>query len=212
MIRLKVKVCGIRDRDNMLAIADAGPDLMGFIFYSRSLRFVGTDPDPALFTDVPNGITPVAVFVNAYMEKILDTTRRYQIGAVQLHGMEPPEMCQALKRHGLTVIKALSADALDDRQTMEAYSHAADQLLFDTPTRSHGGSGRQFDWKKLEKIHVTVPFFLSGGIGPEDCERIRGLELPGFSGVDINSRFETEPGMKDAEKVDGFIKCLKDGT
>jgi phosphoribosylanthranilate isomerase len=210
---LKVKVCGIRDRENMLAIAETGPDYMGFIFYPRSLRFVGEDPDPSLFLDVPEKISPVAVFVNAYMERILDITRRYRIGTVQLHGMEPPELCQAIKQHGLTVIKALSADALDDPRTLEVYSPVADHLLFDTPTRSHGGSGRQFDWSKLEKIHVSGSFFLSGGIGPDDSTRIRELELPGFSAVDINSRFETEPGIKDVNKIAGFIKCLReDGT
>lgn len=206
----KIKICGMTDPGNVEAICLLQPDFLGYIFYSRSLRFVGKDPDPAIFSNVPGSIERVAVFVNEHLERMIEIMARYHIHMVQLHGMEPPETCAALKSIGKKVIKVFPADQADNASLMEQYSRCSDYFLFDTPVKTYGGSGRKFDWDVLKKLDTKKPFFLSGGIGVKDAGVIKSLSIPKMHAVDINSRFETEPGIKDIKKVEEFIKSVRD--
>jgi phosphoribosylanthranilate isomerase len=207
---LKVKVCGMTDPENVQAVCRYQPDFLGFIFYHRSVRYVGNNPDPELFSAVPEGIRKTAVFVNKHYEKMIDLTGKYGIEVLQLHGMESPETCKALRIHGKTVIKVFPGDQLENKQLLSDYTRAADYFLFDTPVKFHGGSGRKFDWSALSRLRSDMSFFLSGGISPNDAELIKAIDLPTFYAADVNSRFETEPGIKDPELVGKFINEIRD--
>ncbi len=211
MDQLKCKVCGLTDPQNVAEVSAQLPDYVGFIFYPRSLRYVGHNPDPALFSAVFEGVEKTAVFVNEYYERIIEITEKFGIRTIQLHGMESPEICNSLRFHGLEVIKVFPGDQLENVRLLKDYEEAADYFLFDTPTRTHGGSGRKFDWTRLENCRTPKRFFLSGGISVDDAEHLQALDLKGLYGVDINSRFETAPGVKDPVLVGDFINTLRNG-
>ncbi len=208
MERLKIKVCGMTEPRNVRAVCSYGPDYIGYIFYDKSARYVGDNPDPELFRHVPEGTKMTAVFVNEYYERMVELTDKYGIDVVQLHGMESPQTCSALRLRGKTVIKVFPGDQLDNHTLLQDYQGVADYFLFDTPVISYGGSGRKFDWSGLDRLVTDTEFFLSGGISIDDAQQLKALEIPGLSAVDINSRFETEPGIKDAELVGEFIKRM----
>lgn len=210
MSDLKVKVCGMTDPENVQAVCKYRPDYIGFIFYHRSVRYVGREPDPELFSAVPEGVRKTAVFVNEHYEKMIAITDKHGIEVLQLHGMESPETCKALRIHGKTVIKVFPGDQLENERLLSDYSGAADFFLFDTPVKSHGGSGRKFDWTALNRLRSDVNFFLSGGISGADTELLKAIDMSSFYAVDINSRFETEPGMKDPELAGKFINEIRD--
>ncbi len=207
---LKVKVCGMTDPGNVQAVCKYQPDYIGFIFYHRSVRYVGSEPDPELFSSVPKDVSKTAVFVNEHYEKMVEISDKHGIGVLQLHGMESPETCKALRIHGKTVIKVFPGDQLENERLLSDYSGAADYFLFDTPVISHGGSGRKFDWSILGRLRSEVKFFLSGGISMSDIELLKSIDRPSFYAVDINSRFETEPGIKDPEMAGKFINEIRD--
>jgi phosphoribosylanthranilate isomerase len=211
MSDLKVKVCGMTNAENVKKVCKYRPDYLGFIFFHMSVRYVGSKPDPELFSAVPKGVEKTAVFVNEHYEKMIELTGKYGIDVLQLHGMEPPETCKALRIHGKTVIKVFPGDQLENEELLSDYSGAADYFLFDTPVKSHGGSGRKFDWSALDRLRSNVSFFLSGGISPNDAELIKTIDLPSFYAVDVNSRFETEPGLKDPELVGKFLNEIRNG-
>jgi phosphoribosylanthranilate isomerase len=211
MEQLKCKVCGMTDPQNVEEVSAYLPDYMGFIFYPRSLRYVGGQPDPALFSTVPGEVKKTAVFVNEYYERMIEISGKYAISILQLHGMESPETCHSLRLHGLTVIKVFPGDQVDNLKLLRDYDDAADFFLFDTPVRSLGGSGRKFDWSVLERFSPRKRYFLSGGIAADDADHLKGLSLKGLYAVDINSRFETAPGIKNPEMVGRFIKTLRNG-
>ena len=210
MGNLKVKVCGMTDPENVQAVCKHRPDYIGFIFYHRSVRYVGSKPDPELFSAVPEGIRKTAVFVNEHYEKMIHITDKHGIEVLQLHGMESPETCKALRIHGKTVIKVFPGDQLENKRLLSDYTGAANYFLFDTPVKTHGGSGRKFDWSILNRLSSDVSFFLSGGISETDAKQILSIDLPSLYAVDINSRFETEPGIKDPELVGKFLKEIRD--
>lgn len=199
----------MRDTQNILQISELKPDLMGFIFYPASDRYAGEVQAAELTAPVPAGILKTGVFVNADLYAIKATILRYGLKAVQLHGSESPEICMQLKATGIKVIKAFKMDANIDFLKMMPYVEHCNWFLFDTKTPKHGGSGRHFDWKLLNSYELGHPFFLSGGIGPSDAERILGLNHPALYGVDVNSRFELEAGVKDVERVARFIIKLR---
>ena len=196
----------MREPGNISRVVSAGhPDFLGFIFYPPSKRFVGFEPLPEVRAVVPDAVTKVGVFVDETPEKVLLTSQRWDLQAVQLHGNESPEFCAQMQRSGLIVIKAFSIDESFDFGAMEAYANSCDFFLFDTKSPLPGGSGQKFNWHLLSNYQLNVPFFLSGGIGPEDVNAIRELSHDRFFGVDVNSGFETSPAMKDVEKVGKFI-------
>lgn len=197
-----IKVCGMRDADNIRAVEALGVDWMGFIFHPASPRFV--DSVPAY---LPQKAKRVGVFVNAeldYVRRMVDT---FGLDIVQLHGSESPAYLAALS--DLTIIKAINIATAADFQKTEAYSGLADYFLFDTKAKLAGGNGTQFDWDLLQDYSWQTPFLLSGGIGPDDAMRLRDFHHPRLAGIDLNSRFELSPALKDTTKLQQFIDNFK---
>ena len=192
---------------NIQAVASLKPDFMGFIFYPKSPRY--TEPlDNAALNALPESIKKIGVFVNENIENILTTVYKYKLDGVQLHGTELVGMCKELREAGLIVIKAFPiAEAYNFRVT-KPYEGVCDYFLFDTKTDAYGGSGVKFNWKMLDEYQGETPFLLSGGIAPDDAEAILKIKYPKFAGIDLNSKFEVKPGLKDAEILKGFIKEL----
>lgn len=207
----RVKVCGMCDPLNVKEIAEAKPDYIGFIFFRGSPRYVGEEPEMALFNNVSPGIKKTGVFLNEDNYKILDVSMTTGLDIIQLHGNESPETCLQLKTSGLLIIKAFNIGMNFGFENLIPYMPVCDYFLFDTKSEKPGGSGRKFNWEKLKEYTLDKPFFLSGGIGPEDAGVINAIENKGFFGVDVNSRFENTQGIKDITLVKTFIKSLKDG-
>jgi phosphoribosylanthranilate isomerase len=199
---LKIKVCGMKNTANREAVEKLPVDFLGFIFYPKSQRFVGENTSPGLFESTK---TKVAVFVNENAFEILGLAKNFGFDYIQLHGKENPKTCQLLKNQGLTVIKAFNLNEEFDFSVLKAFEKSVDYFLFDTKTEVPGGSGKKFNWEILEKCRGKVSFFLSGGIGPDDAEDIKQLEHPQLFGIDLNSGFEDEPGVKNVEKLNTFI-------
>ncbi|WP_412469257.1 phosphoribosylanthranilate isomerase [Pedobacter sp. KLB.chiD] len=207
---LKLKVCGMRLAANIAAVAELQPDYLGFIFYEKSPRLI-SDVSAELIKYIPAEIKTVGVFVNEDLEKVKDKINLLKLKAVQLHGSESPEYCNALKSSfsSLEVIKAFGIDEDFDFSVLEAYLDKIDYFLFDTKTNAHGGSGKTFNWSVLDQYTYTKPYFLSGGIDLEHTTAIKNINDDRLYALDINSRFEIEPGLKDPEKVKEFIKEME---
>ena len=201
--KLQIKVCGMRDPLNLEQVCSLAPEFVGFIFYPRSKRFVGTHPDPALF-DIPGpAIKKVGVFVDEELSQVRKTVEIYGLDAVQLHGGESAAYCRQLSGEQVEVIKAFEPHA--SHSELERYLEVTDHFLFDSAGSGKGGTGQKFDWKLLEDLPLSASFLLSGGIGPQDAGLIRTLDLQGLMGVDVNSRFELSPGLKDIKSLKEFI-------
>lgn len=196
---MKLKVCGMRDSENIRQLMELKPDFMGMIFYPKSARYVMEPPD----TDIEAEC--VGVFVNASIAEITDKASRFDFHWVQLHGDESPETASQLKFAGFQVIKAVSISESLPVEQMLPYEPFVDFFLFDTKTPQYGGSGVKFDWEILRNYTLEKPFFLSGGIDLDDVQIIKDLKLEKLYAIDVNSRFELEPALKDIEK----IKALK---
>jgi phosphoribosylanthranilate isomerase len=208
MKKLAVKICGMRDADNIMAAAELKPDIMGFIFYPKSPRFAGKLLNPDILSLLPQDIAKAGVFVNENFMSISETIKKYSLEIVQLHGAESPDLCFRLKQTGIRVIKAFSLNENSGFIPFSQYIDCTDYFLFDSFTYNYGGSGQKFDWKKVVEYDLCHPFFLSGGIGPDDANIISEINSPSFYGVDLNSRFEIEPGLKNIEKLKVFLKEL----
>ncbi|MDQ0966942.1 phosphoribosylanthranilate isomerase [Flavobacterium sp. W4I14] len=204
---LKLKVCGMRLAANIAAVAELQPDYLGFIFYEKSPRLI-SDVSAELIKYIPSEIKTVGVFVNEALEKVKDKVNTLKLKTVQLHGSESTEYCAALKSSfpALEVIKAFGIDEDFDFSGLGAYLNVVDYFLFDTKTKMHGGSGKTFNWSVLDRYTYTKPYFLSGGIDLEHAPTIKEINDERLYALDINSRFEIEPGLKDAEKIKEFIK------
>ena len=206
---IRVKVCGMTDPDNLLAISEAGPDYLGYIFYPQSARYIGRAPEMSLFNLVPAAIEKVGVFVNEDIEAVTEIADRYRLDVVQLHGYEKPDYCAVIKAKGIKVIKSFAITVNFSFGDLVSYTDACDFFLFDTQASGFGGSGLKFNWDKLSEYTLDKPFFLSGGIGPGDIGLIEGINNKFLYAVDINSKFETGPGIKDFNAVKTFIKKIK---
>ncbi len=203
-----VKVCGMRDPDNIREVESLGIDWMGFIFYPKSARDVGAVPPSYL----PVRCKRVGVMVNPTLDEIVQRQKDYGLDLVQLHGDESPRLCADTRRllPGIPLVKMIQVTDADGlRAAVSRYEGVADYFLFETKTAGYGGSGRQFDWSVLQAYDGTVPFLLSGGIGPDDSSRVTSFSHPMFVGVDLNSRFETAPGMKDTELLGQFLSSVR---
>ncbi len=205
---LKIKVCGMREPENIKAVAALRLDYMGFIFYEKSPRFVCEN---AFVQDLKScmNIRKTGVFVNATMEYIQDAVSRFDLQAIQLHGNESPSFCSEIKCEGLEVIKAFQVDEEFDFFRLRDYEKTCDYYLLDTRTKNYGGSGKKFNWDLLKKYDNHKPLFLSGGITIDDVEDIRNLDNVNIYAVDINSRFEIEPALKDVTLIADFIQKIK---
>ncbi|MBW4891463.1 phosphoribosylanthranilate isomerase [Mucilaginibacter sp. HMF5004] len=204
---MKIKVCGLRDAENIKAIAALKPDYMGFICYSRSPRFIADMPAEVLNL-LPQGIIKTGVFVNAAKQDIDTLIAKYAFGAIQLHGSESPEFCSDHKGK-VTVIKAFGVDDDFDFEQLNAYQNSVDYFMFDTKTVQHGGSGKVFNWAILDKYKLDVPFFLSGGLSLDNLAEVKQITHPAFYAVDLNSRFEIEPGLKDINRLKQAFELLR---
>ena len=201
-VQLKIKVCGMRHPENLEQLCALAPEFVGFIFYPRSKRFVGSTPDPALFQIPGLETKKVGVFVNEEISRVSSAIKNYKLDVVQLHGGESVEYCQNLAGEA-QVLKVL--DPYELRFGLENFATAADYFLVDTPGEGYGGTGRKFDWNLLKEISSSVPFMLSGGIAPGDAAAIRSIDHKGLMGIDLNSGFELAPGRKDMQELKKFF-------
>ena len=248
-----VKVCGMRDADNIREVSRLGVDMIGFIFYPKSPRYVqmlssqaGIIPDyseerirqasvlpsqveeekaslssgrESVCLAVENYVNRparVGVFVDDMPQNIVTRVYNYNLDYIQLHGNEPRETIENLRatldpdiKPGIKIIKAISVNTADDIQKYKEYVGAVDLFLFDTKCKTVGGSGEQFDWQVLEHYDGETPFLLSGGIGLDDAERVKSFHHPKCIGIDLNSKFEIEPALKDVAKLRKFLEKVK---
>ena len=165
---MKLKVCGLKHMENIIQVATLHPDYMGFIFYPESKRFVGDD---FKMPCISPAIKKIGVFVNQKADDIIEKTDKYGLDFIQLHGNESASFCEVMN-HLVKVIKAFGIDDNFDFNVLEKYKNCCDYFLFDTKTAEYGGSGKQFNWNVLEKYTLDVPFFISGGIGLEEVEKM----------------------------------------
>ena len=200
---MQIKVCGMRDPLNLEQVCELLPEYIGFIFYSGSNRFVGNDPDPMLFEIPGQAIKKVGVFVDEDLKHVRAFIDSYKLDAVQLHGRETVRYCRQLSAETVEVFKAIDPHA--SFLEVESYLEVVDHFLIDSAGEGKGGTGKKFDWKLLENLPSSVSFMLSGGIGPQDAGKVRALDLKGLMGVDVNSRFELSPGLKDIESLKEFV-------
>lgn len=207
MSKPKIKICGMRDFENVKDVLKYKPDFMGFIFYEGSKRFV-TDEDLEQLLKLNFGTTKrVGVFVNESTDKIIEKFEKGYFDLVQLHGDESPEEVQLLKYQGIETIKVFSVGEEFDAKILEDYESIVDYFLFDTKGAQRGGNGYKFDWEVLSRLDIKLPFFLSGGLEVADRNNSQLSSMPNLMALDYNSKIELLPGLKD---LDGVKKILTD--
>ncbi len=199
----------MRDAENIRQLLALQPDYMGFIFYEKSKRFVGTALDEELLRSFPKSVRKVGVFVNATQSYILEMVKKYQLDYVQLHGEELPDFCKNLRFKGINIIKAFSIDQNFYLGKLNNYKPYCDFFLFDTKGEQAGGNGIAFDWSLLNRYDNEKPFFLAGGISLDNAASVLELKHLKIHAIDVNSKFELSPAMKDIDKLAALIKILK---
>ena len=216
MKRFQVKVCGNNNVENFKKIAAVEPDYVGFIFYPKSKRFV---EDESIFEVFPNA-EKVGVFVNESIENILEKVEQYKLDVVQLHGDETANFCEELinQKHqrlltdesflDFKIWKAVGIKSIEDFQQLTTYQQVVDSFVFDTKSNDYGGTGKKFDWQLLTNYQLSTPFLLSGGITLEDAFILKNFQHPRCIGFDINSGFESAPGIKKTDEVKQFIDTI----
>lgn len=199
MIPNKVKICGTKHPQNINSILLLNPDFIGVLFYPYSLRFIGIslpiEPFPT--------IKKVGVIVNNSIEKIIKKIRKYTIDFVQLHGDESVESCEELYKNNVSIIKVIRVN--EAFYVIQKYTNYSLYFLFDNYCKEYGGSGIKFSWEKIAEYDFDTKFFISGGIGIKDVETIKNVFHTKFIGIDINSKFEIEPGNKNRDELRRFI-------
>ncbi|WP_234974706.1 phosphoribosylanthranilate isomerase [Tenacibaculum agarivorans] len=215
---MKLKVCGMKYVENIRQVAELQPDYLGFIFYEKSKRnFEGIIPE------IPKGIKKTGVFVNEYVEILVSLAEEYKLEALQLHGDESVAYIKELKEYleqsrkekrlsKVEIIKVFGIKDEFDFSILKPYEDVVDYFLFDTKGKERGGNGVTFDWKVLEGYNSTKPFFLSGGIGLQEVEKVQQIlktDLPVYA-LDVNSKFEKEPGLKSIKDLKKFKKIVYD--
>lgn len=204
-----VKVCGMRDADNIRQLLSCNINYIGFIFFKESKRYVGSGFNINNITVVPSEIKKVGVFVNEPFDSVCEITERNSLNYIQLHGDESPQDCRRYYERGIKIIKAFGIHKAFDFGACDSYEQYCDFFLFDTQSSGYGGTGEKFDWKILEKYKSKKPFFLSGGISLHDALMLREREDLNIHAIDINSRFEISSGMKDINLIKVFLKRIK---
>lgn len=210
---VKLKICGMKFLENILKTAQLQPDFLGFIFYEKSPRLYSEETIPEI-----NAIKKVGVFVNASEEEIIEKIIKYGLNLVQLHGNESPDFCKNLKekflenKFDVQIIKAFSVDENFDFGELKTYEENTDYFLFDTKGKLYGGNGTTFNWQILKNYTLKKPYFLSGGIGISEINQLKTfLKTPESKhcfAIDINSKFEIEPGLKDNKTLQEFKNTL----
>lgn len=246
-----VKVCGMREPENIRDVAALGVDWIGFIFYPKSPRYVsqirsraGIIPDYSVFMkheelsskemsskelssketssketsskEMMRQVKRVGVFVDDMPQNIVTRAVNYELDIIQLHGSESVIMIDNLRstlapsiRKGIKFMKALSISTAEDILRYKEYEGHVDYFIFDTQTPLVGGSGNHFDWNMLDAYDGNTPFILSGGVGPDDAERVLSIRHPMFAGIDLNSQFETAPAVKNVDALKAFLAKIR---
>lgn len=203
---VRVKVCGMREAENIREVAALHPDYMGFIFYEKSPRYVG--PEFELPGDFATTISRVGVFVNHNAAFIREKVARHRLNYVQLHGDESVMFCESLKLEGIGVIKVFRVDEAFDFNETIPFEGVSDFFLFDTKGKHYGGNAYPFNWHLLSRYNQSVPFFLSGGIQLGNVGAVADLSLFNMHALDINSGVEDRPGFKNVNKLSAIINQL----
>ena len=207
---MKWKVCGMREKDNVNAVARLKPDWIGFIFYSDSPRCFLHAQQEADLNALPSSIKKVGVFVNQPAEEVIRICHTYSLDYAQLHGDEPIDYCRGLQQERIKIIKAFRIEKAFDFPLAEQYTPFVELFLFDAQGKSYGGNGVTFPWEILEGRKLSRRFLLSGGIGTDQISSLQQFRHPDLEGVDVNSRFETAPGLKDVAALQLFQKQIAD--
>lgn len=205
---LHIKVCGITDKTNIGKLIQLPVDYLGFIFYEKSPRYVNTAFIKHI-AELPSSIQKTGVFVNSSVDYIQQMATLCKLDCIQLHGNESPAFCNELRKTNIPIIKAFSICDSINADELSRYADHCDYFLFDTKCNGFGGSGKKYNWQLLKTYNHPVPFFLSGGISPDDAPEILSLYHPMLYGIDINSLFEIAPGYKDLALIVPFIEKLK---
>ncbi len=211
---IKIKVCGMTQIEQVRQLERLGVDYAGFIFYERSARYAADKVDAVELKQL-TGISKTGVFVNADYDVVLQTAEAYSLNAVQLHGDETPDFCKRVSSY-IKTIKAFRLTGEEDLQSLiEDYENAVDYYLFDTRAETYGGTGKKFNWNILkQQVAVGKPYFLSGGVGPDDAPLINDFiseSMNDLYAIDLNSKFETVPGVKDLSLLKIFLDEIKSG-
>ena len=204
-----IKICGMKFPKNIHEIGVLQPDFMGFIFYTKSKRFVGEKFSIKALEKLPKSIKKVAVFVNENPTRITEIVNQYKFDYVQLHGNESVETCAILKQKEIQIIKVFSVDNYFNFEEVIPFESVSDYFLFDTKTEKYGGSGKVFNWEILEKYKSEKPFFLSGGLGLENLNTITKIAHPALVGLDFNSKLEDKNYKKISEEVSELIHKIR---
>lgn len=195
---------------NMRKVAQMKPDYLGFIFHEPSRRYMADTLKPKDLQELPRQIRKVGVFVNASTKDMLKQAKAFHLDLLQLHGHESPEQCEEIKKAGFKVIKVFSIGQSDfDFAPLDAYKPHVDYFLFDTEGKHPGGNGETFDWGQLRRYDQEIPFFLSGGISLDNVPLLKELSFFNIHALDVNSRFEIEPGLKDANLIQKLLDKLR---
>jgi len=204
---MQLKVCGITSTENITALSTMKIARLGFIFYNKSPRYVYGKLNEQVLNEIPKRIKKTGVFVNAEIAEIEQIIGAYQLDSIQLHGNESPDFCNHFKTK-TEVIKTISISDKGSFKTAEMYQETCDLFLFDAHTENFGGAGKSFDWRWLEAYTLSKPFYLSGGISLDNLAEIKNIGHEQLMGIDINSKFETSPGIKDIEKIKRLIVLM----
>lgn len=210
---MRIKVCGNTQIEQVHALDEMGVEFAGFIFYHKSPRYVIDKILPEQLKKTKLKINKVGVFVNADYDEVMNYVEQYGLHMVQLHGDESPKYCEriSLQVPAIKVFRIKEGDNIEWK--IREYGNVSDLYLFDTDWARYGGSGKKFDWTILETAEINKPFLLSGGIGVDDVDKVKafaeGKHSTEIFAIDINSKFEISPGVKDMEKVKTFINALK---
>lgn len=199
---MKLKICGMKYSENIVEISELLPDFMGFIFWEKSTRYFDE-----IIPEIPKSIKKAGIFVGENAKEIAFKIKQYQLDLIQLHGNETPEICRELQQQNVQIIKVFSIGNDFNFDDLKPFENSCDYFLFDTKGKFPGGNGVAFDWKILEKYDSEKPIFLSGGIGIEDISKIKKLKIPIFA-IDVNSKFETQPGSKNIDLLQQFKSQL----
>lgn len=202
-----IKICGMKN--NITEVAALQPDYLGFIFYEKSPRYFDAEEIPSL----PLGIKKVGIFVDEKHSKVLEMVKKHDLDIIQLHGNETVDFCDKLRKEcqversrDLSIWKVFSIKDEFDFEILKPYESSVDKFLFDTKGKEKGGNGYTFNWEILKKYPSKKPFILSGGIGLEEIDSLKELlktDLP-IHAIDVNSKFEIEPGLKEIALLQGF--------
>ena len=202
---LKLKICGLNNTTNLKEILALEPDFIGLNFYPDSIRFVNEE----VKVESPENVKRVGVFVNEGIKRIIDYSHEYHLSYIQLHGEESPEFCEALQLHDLKIIKVFRVNKGFTFNEVEPFVEKSEYFLFDAAGESYGGNGVIFNWEILKDYPFDTPYFLAGGLSPENVDQVFQIEFPKLYALDVNSGYEAAPGIKDVDKVKGLIKKMK---